>query len=142
MATAPVPFRTAARLPDGTILRHLDAPVDFAAMNEIANRIRFATGQDFYTTIEQFALFYEPPRDFEPSADVAIVERAGEIVGYARAGSHDELDGTQVYDVVPFLEPDRTGPDVFVAVVGAIEDRLRAIAAGRPTGTRVFATFS
>src|SRR3954447_18508218 len=141
MATAPVSFLASARLPEGTILRHLDAPADFPAMNEIANRIRVATGQDFYTTIEQFALFYGHPRDFDPSADVAVVERAGEIVGYARAGFHDELDGTQVYEVIPFLEPDRTGSDVFVAVVGAIEDRLRQIAAGRPPGTRVFATF-
>ena len=135
------PYETTAAVPPGTVLRHLDAPADLRAMNEIANRIRAATGQDFYTTDEQFANFYAHPSDFDPSADVVIVEQDDKTVGYARAGFHSLLDGTQIYDVVAFLDPGRTGPDVFVAVVGAVEERLRAIAAGRPPGPRLFETF-
>lgn len=135
------PYATSARVPAGTRLRHLDAPADYPAMNEIANRIRVATGQSFYTTVEQFATYYDHPRDFDPAADVLVVEQAGEIVGYARAGAHDELDGPQVYEVVPFLDPGRTGGDVFLAVVRTVEDRLRQIASTRPAGERLFATF-
>jgi mycothiol synthase len=135
------PFRTATPLPDGIALRRLDAPADYRPMNEIANRIRAATGQDFYTTLEQFAIFYEHPSDFEPSADVVVVARGDEVIGYARAGTHDELDGTQVYEVVAFLEPEVVGNDVFVEVVAAVEGRLREIAATRPPGERLFATF-
>jgi mycothiol synthase len=140
MAAVP-PYPTSAALPAGTVLRHLDAPADYAAMNEIANRIRVATGQSFYTTVEQLAIYYDHPRDFDPAADVVVVEQAGEIVGYARAGSHDELTGTQIYEVVPFLDPGRTGGDVFLAVVRTVEDRLRQIAAIRPPRERLFGTF-
>jgi len=108
------PFPTATPLPAGTVLRHLDPPADYPAMNEIANRIRAATGQDFYTTLEQFANYYDHPRDFDRSADVVVIERDGEVIGYARAGTHEELDGTQIYEVVPFLEPDVAGGDVFL----------------------------
>jgi ribosomal protein S18 acetylase RimI-like enzyme len=135
------PWASSAALPAGTILRHLDAPADYPVLNEIANRIRAATGQDFYTTTEQFATYYDHPRDFDPQADVVVVEQGGETVGYARAGTHDELDGTRIHEVIAFLDPGRTGPDVFVAVVLTIEERLREIAAGRGPGPRVFSAF-
>jgi mycothiol synthase len=141
MPVAHVPFPTSATLPAGTILRHLDAPADYPAMNEIANRIRRANGQSFYTNLEQFTVFYEHPEDFDPVADVLVVERDGAVVGYARAGTRVELDGTQVYELVPFLEADVVGRDVFLAAAATIEDRLREIAVGKPDGPRVFATF-
>jgi len=43
----------------GLSLRHLDAPRDYARMNEVANDARVAEGVEFYTTIEQFQRFYE-----------------------------------------------------------------------------------
>ena len=131
-------WQTGASVPAGTVLRHLNAPADFHAMNEIANRIRMAIGQDFYTTDEQMALFYDHPQGFDPATDVVVIEQGGEVVGYARAGFRDQLDGSELCDVVPFLDPGRTGPDVFLAVIGAVEERLRALVVERPPAARSF----
>jgi hypothetical protein len=49
------PFATATSLPPGVSLRHLQAPDDYHAMNAIANAIRAAEGNEFYSTDEQFA---------------------------------------------------------------------------------------
>jgi mycothiol synthase len=139
--TAIRPFPTAGRLPAGLVLRHLRPPDDYAPMNAIANAIRAAEGDDFYTTDEQFQKFYENLSRCDATTDVAVAERDGRIVGYGRAAWHEELDGTRIYEVIPFVDPKVAGQDVFTAMVDAIEARARAIAAGHPAGPKLFETF-
>ena len=98
------PFATAAPLPPGVSLRHLRAPDDYRAMNAIANAIRAAEGNEFYSTDEQFATFYDDMTDSDPAQDVAIVEVDGRMVGYGRAGWHEEVGGLRVYDVNPLVD--------------------------------------
>lgn len=135
------PFATAVPLPAGLVLRHLQAPADYRAMNAIANAIRAAEGTPFSTTDEQFATFYDAMTDSDPATDVAIAEVDGAMVGYGRASARAELDGTRIYEVIPFVDPGIAGQDVFRAMVGAMEERARAIAAGHPPGPRFFETF-
>jgi mycothiol synthase len=136
------PFPTAAPLPPipGLVLRHLRAPDDLPAMNAIANAIRDATGADFSTTDEQFARFYADPPGSDPATDVAVAEVDGRIVGYGRAAWHAELAGDRIYEVLPFVDSAR-GEELFLAMVDAIEARLRIIAAGHPAGAKFFETF-
>jgi mycothiol synthase len=135
------PFRTVGPLPPGLVLRHLRPPDDYPAMNAIANAIRRAEGTPFSTTDEQFQHFYETVADCDPTTDVAIAEIDGRMVGYGRAASHEELNGTQIYQVIPFVDPAVAGHDVFAAMLQAIEARARAIAMAHPPGVRFFETF-
>ncbi len=143
MATEPAsrPFPTSAPLPPGVSLRHLRAPGDFSSMNAIANAVRTANGDSFYTTDEQFRQFYENLPDSDPARDVAIAEIDGQIVGYGRAGWHEEIDGLRIYEVIPFIDPTAAGEAAFMAMVDALETRLSVIATDHPTGPKAFDTF-
>jgi mycothiol synthase len=134
-------FPTAGPLPPGLVLRHLRPPDDYPAMNAIANAIRTAEGDNFFTTDEQFAKFYENLSRCDPATDVAIAEVDGHIAGYGRAAWHEELDGTRIYEVIPFVNPTDAGQDVFTAMIGAIEARATAIAADHPAGPKLLETF-
>jgi GNAT superfamily N-acetyltransferase len=141
-ATAAIrPFPTAGDLPAGLVLRHLRPPGDYALMNAIANAIRAAEGDDFYTTDHQFQKFYENLSGCDATTDVAIAERDGRVVGYGRAATHQELDGTRIYEVIPFVDPKIAGQEVFTAMIDAIEARALAIAADHPAGPKLFETF-
>jgi mycothiol synthase len=137
------PFPTASPLPPipGLVLRHLRAPDDLPAMNAIANAIRAANGDPFTTSDEQFASFYADPPGSDPATDVAVAEVDGRIVGYGRAAWHEALDGTRIYEMIPFLDPAVSGADLFSMMIDALETRLRAIAAGHPSGEGLFETF-
>src|SRR5947208_5522614 len=113
--------------PTELTIRHLRAPDDYRAMNAIANAVRIAQGENFYTTDEQFAVFYDNLADSDPRTDVFIAERDGHMLGYGRAGWHDEEDA-RIYEVVPFIDPATAGRDAFIAIVEVLEERLREIA--------------
>jgi mycothiol synthase len=135
------PFATSVPLPPGLVLRHLRAPDDYRAMNAIANAIRAAERTPFSTTDEQFASFYDTMTDSDAATDVAIAEIGGAMVGYGRASSRAEPDGTRIYEVIPFVDPGVAGQEVFRAMVGAIEERARAMAVAHPRGRRFLESF-
>ena len=132
-------FATDIPLPPGVFLRHLQAPDDYHAMNAIANAIRAAEGNEFYSTDEQFATSYENMTDSDPAQDVAIVEVDGRMVGYGRAGWREEVGGLRVYDVNPLVAA--TDPAMLAVVIDVLEARIRAIAAGHPAGEKVLQAF-
>jgi len=136
-------FPTARPLPPvpGFVLRHLRMPDDAPQMNAIANAVRLAQGDNFYTTDEQMQQFYEDPPGTDPTRDVAIAEIDGRIVGYGRAAWHEEPDGPRIYELLPFLDPRVAGEDVFMTMVDALEARLRAIAFEHPPGEKLLETF-
>lgn len=110
-------------------------------MNEIANATRLANGNDFTTTDEQFRVFYDNPADFDPALDVAVVELDGRTVGYVRGGTHQEVSGLRVYEVLPFLDPAVAPDRALPVMLEAMEDRLREIASAHPDGEKVLETF-
>jgi ribosomal protein S18 acetylase RimI-like enzyme len=116
-------------------------PDDIPAMNDIANTVRRSQGDDFYTTVEQMQQFYDDPPGSDPARDVAIAEIDGQIVGYGRAGWHELPGGPRVYEMLPFLDPTVAGEGVFLAMVDALETRIRTIAADHPAGEKLFETF-
>ena len=140
-ATPIRPFPAAGPLPAGLVLRHLQPPGDYPKMNAIANAIRAAEGDDFYTTDDQFQRFYENLSGCDAMTDVAIAEIDGRIVGYGRAATHQELDGTRIYELIPFVDPAVAGEDVFKAMLAAVEARALAIAAGHSPGDKLLETF-
>jgi ribosomal protein S18 acetylase RimI-like enzyme len=142
-AAATDSFPTTKPLPPipGFRLRHLRIPDDIAQMNGIANAVRLAQGDNFYTTDEQMQRFYEDPPGSDPARDVAIADIDGRIVGYGRAASNQEPDGRRIYELLPFVDPTVAGEEVFTAMVDALELRLRTIASEHPDGEKLFETF-
>jgi mycothiol synthase len=136
-------FRTAQPLPDvpGLVLRHLRRPDDYPPMNVIANATRAAVGNDFTTTDEQFAAFYDHPSDFDATRDVVVVEVDSRIVGYVRGGIHDEADGPWIYEILPFLDPAVPPDPLLPLMLAVMEDHLRERAAQEPAGQKVLQTF-
>jgi mycothiol synthase len=136
-------FATTRRLPaiPGFALRHLRMPDDMARMNDIANAVRRSQGDDFYTTVEQMQQFYRNPPGSDPARDVAVADIDGQIVGYGRAAWHQQSDGPRIYEVLTFVDPMVAGNDVFIAMVDALETRLRVIAAEHPPAEKLFETF-
>jgi ribosomal protein S18 acetylase RimI-like enzyme len=132
-------FATDIPLPPGVFLRHLQAPDDYRAMNAIANAIRAAEGNEFYSTDEQFASAYDTMTESDPAQDVVIVEVDGRMVGYGRAGWREEVGGLRVYDVNPLV--DAADEAVFTTVIDALEARIRVIAAGHPPGEKVLQAY-
>ena len=133
------PFPTATPLPPGVSLRHLQAPDDYHAMNTVANAVRAAEGNEFYSTDEQFATYYDNMTDSDPAEDVAIVEIDGRMVGYGRASWREAVGGLRVYDVYPLV--DAADQAVFTALVDVLEARARTIAAGHPAGEKMLQAF-
>jgi ribosomal protein S18 acetylase RimI-like enzyme len=127
----------------GLRFRRLRRPADYPAMNAIANDIRRAIGDPFTTSDESFATFYETGGGgrFDPDHDVAIVELEGEIVGYGRTGSRQELDGPFIVEVVPFLPATAGLGAVFAATLSLLEARGRALAATAGAAGVVLETF-
>jgi ribosomal protein S18 acetylase RimI-like enzyme len=109
-------------------------------MNGVANAVRAADGMDFYTTNDQFRLFYESLPTTDLRTDIAIVELEGRIVGYGRTGWKDEPGGTRIYEIVPFLDT-AVADEAYELLVAALEERVRAVAADHPPGARLLETF-
>jgi len=133
------PFTTATTLPPGVFLRHLQAPDDYHPMNAIANAIRAAEGNEFYSTDEQFATAYDTMTESDPARDVVIVEVDERMVGYGRAASREEVGGLRVYDVNPLVAA--ADEAVLTVVIDVLEARIRAIAAGHPPGEKVLQAY-
>jgi len=137
------PFPRPAGFSDlpGVIVRHLRRPADYPAMNKIANATRRAMGMSFTTTDEQMAAFYDSATRFDVDRDVAVFERGGQVVGYARAGLNAEASGRHVYEVVPFLDPAIDPEPIYPAMLALLEAHVRRLAAEDPVRDKVIATF-
>jgi mycothiol synthase len=72
----------------------------------------------------------------DPARDCILVERGGEVAGYARVEWHDLADGDRIYDLTTVLEPSAWGLGITEAMIGWGEDRSREVALEHPTERR------
>jgi mycothiol synthase len=126
---------TPEEAPSRMTVRRLDAPADYARMNEIANASRMAEGSAFYTTIGQLQRFYERMENCDVAEDLFLVEIDGRLAGYVRVGWHDE-PGARVYEPIVLLDPAATTRSVFEAAFDIAERRMAEIVAGHPPGPK------
>ena len=125
------------RLPvPGLALRRLHAPADYPGMNAIANAMRIAEGDSFYTSVEQFQQFYEAIEHCDVTRDLFLVELDGRLVAYVRVGWRDEADA-RVYEPIVFLDPAVATRPVFEALFEVAERRMAEVAAAHPAGPKV-----
>ena len=114
-------------------------PDDLPAMNAVANAVRFADGEEWVTSDEQFTDYYQHLSNCDPATDILIAMRGPRMVGYGRASWHDQFDGPRLYEPTVFTLPDE-GAALLDAVMEAIERRCREIASTHPAGPKLFDT--
>lgn len=89
-------YPTAPSLP-GVTFRHVSVPDDLVGMNDLANLVRAADGNQWVTSHEQFRSFYANLSNCDVRTDVMVAERDGGIVGYGRASWQEDHDGLRLY---------------------------------------------
>ena len=127
---------TAGSTVPGLAFRRLDAPADYARMNEVANAARIAQGDAFYTTVEQFQRFYDQFERAALARDLFLVELDDRLVGYIRVGWRDEPQ-TRLYEPIVFLDPDVATRAIFDALYDVAERRIAEMVEGHPPGPKV-----
>src|SRR3954469_10889365 len=120
----------------GLRYRRLDAPADYPRMNEIANDVRIAQGDDFYTSDEQFQRFYERIENCDVARDLVLVELRERLVGYVRVGWHDE-PASRLYAPIVFPEPAAQTLAILTELYAVADRRVAEIAAGHPRGPKL-----
>lgn len=105
-------------------------------MNKVANAARFAEGDEFVTSDEQFSEFYSHLSNCDPATDIAIAERDGGLAGYARIWWYD-MQNERAYEPTVLTRPGE-GRQLQDALMEAMEVRGREIAATHPPGPKGF----
>jgi mycothiol synthase len=123
----------------GLSFRRLDAPADYRRMNEIANAVRVAQHEAFYTNEAQFQRFYEHLENCDVTRDLFLAEVDSRLVAYVRVGWHDE-PATRVYEPIVFLDPAVPVHPYFEALFDLAERRLAEIAVAHGPGPKVART--
>ena len=111
----------------GLRFRHLHAPEDFPAMNEVANATRLDEGSPFITTVEELANHYAHLTNCDLERDAFVVEIEGRLVGYARTGWYDTYEGARIHEVICFLEPAWRRRGIGRAMLRTLEARVREL---------------
>jgi len=114
-------------------------PDDFRAMNDVANAVRQAEGDEWFTSYEQFRAYYENLSNCDPATDIVVAERYGRVVGYGRTEWTEEIDGKRIYYPMAFAPP-AAGRPLLEAITDAMEARCRQIAAHHPAGAKLLAS--
>jgi ribosomal protein S18 acetylase RimI-like enzyme len=123
----------------GLEYRRLDAPADYRRMNEIANAVRIAQHDTFFTNDAQFQQYYEHIERCDLTRDLFLAELDGRLIAYVRVGWHDEPE-TRVYEPIVFLDPAVPAQPIFDALFDLAEHRLAEIAETHGPGPKVART--
>jgi mycothiol synthase len=138
VAVTGIAYPTAPSLP-GVTFRHIVMPDDLAVMNDVANAMRLAEGDEWITSDDQFRSYYETLSNCDPATDIVIAERDDRVVGYGRVEWAQELDGARTYEILAFAHPAEE-PPLLRALFHAAEARGLQIAATHPAGPKFLQT--
>lgn len=124
-------------LPAGYDARPYVGPVDHPAMIEVLRAHRALAGEDEIPTLASFDLTYANLEGCDPATDIAIVEFAGDVVGYVRTLREDLETTRDLYLFTPAIAEHVSEPLIGAMIDGA-EAHTRAWAQG-PTRYRTAA---
>jgi mycothiol synthase len=122
---------------DGLTLRRYRGKEDLPSMADLITRSREADGVDLVTTVPDLEAQYTDPVDFDPEADVVIVEVHGKTIGLARVWREELKGGKRVFDHSVELLGEWRGRGIREALFLHNERHIRRIAtlggnAGQP----------
>lgn len=120
----------------GLTLRRIDAPRDYARMNEIANESRLAQGIEYVTSVEQLQNYYEHLDNCDITTDLWLAELDGRLAGYVRADWHDE-QGLRAYEPIVLVDPVVGLHALYPTLFEVAHRRILEIAATHPPGPKV-----
>ncbi|HYN32380.1 MAG TPA: GNAT family N-acetyltransferase [Ilumatobacteraceae bacterium] len=126
---------------DGYVARRYRGPSDHVAMAEVLGRSHEQVEGTELPTVEQLDVAYEHMHDCDPDTDIALVEHDGHVVAYSRASWVDL--GNSGRDCIVFTPtvPEHLGESLFVALLTANEQHMRAWAdASPPARYRAYAS--
>jgi ribosomal protein S18 acetylase RimI-like enzyme len=112
-------------------------PDDLAGMNEVANAVRFADGEQWVSSLDQFREYYEHLPNCDPATDIVVAEREGRLVGYGRTAWRDTAGEERRYEQTTFARPEE-GAELLNSLMEAMELRSRDIAAAHPASPKAF----
>ncbi len=124
-------MRGTPRIP-GLTLRRFAGAADFPSMVAVANASRLADDVQLVASVEDMERSYMTATAFEPHQDVVIAEVAGEMAGYARSWSAQEVSGTFLYGQLGFVAPAWRRKGIGGALLDWLERRQRVIASTHP----------
>lgn len=116
----------------GLRFRHFRGDADYAGMAAANQAGRDAAGSHEVITAESMARDYAHLVNSVPEHDILIVERDGEIIGYARTEWRDQTDGTRAYFAICNLHPQDRGLGIRDAMLAWSEARLQTVASQVP----------
>ena len=113
--------------------RHFGGEVDFVGMVAMLKAQAKHDGVDRTDSVDDLANEYRHATNCDLDADLAIAQRAGEIVGYSRVFWRiEEATSARVLGFVGWVHPEARGLEIEATLVSWSESRLRDIAAGLP----------
>ena len=113
---------------------------DLEGMAAVANASALAQGSEDTVTVASMAQQYEHLARCDPEKDILVVEREGQIVGYARTAWEDVAEGYRSYWIVAAGDP--RFPDLEADLYEWAEDRARQNAANHPSGEKRIEAFA
>ncbi len=113
-------------VPPPYVARPYRGPSDHSAIAEVLGAHRRARGDTEMPTVAQIDLTYAHLRDCDPELDIAIVECAGQVVGYTRASFEDLDSGTRDCVVFGPVVPEHLDLGLWTAIVDANEEHMAA----------------
>ena len=122
----------------GLSFRHFRGASDYPHMATIIAASAEADKLARADTAESIANAFNHLLNCDPYQDMIFAEVNGEVVGYSRGWWLTEYDDTHLYGLIGFVTPVWRRKGIGRAMLHWIEDRLREIAKGHPSGAPKF----
>lgn len=127
---------------NGLIFRRFRGPGDFPAMMRVLVASERADGNERIVTLEEMINTYSHLARCDPATDILLAEIDGQVVAYGRVETWKNDEGERIYSHFAFMDPAWRRHGIGRAMLGWLQDRLAAIAAGHPAdGARYFESF-
>jgi ribosomal protein S18 acetylase RimI-like enzyme len=120
-----------AQIP-GITFRSFQGPSDYPAMVDVIRRCNEADQLEHVITEEDIETSYKHLTNCDPTQDMLMVEKHGEMIAYLRVEWQELSDGLRIYSQVMKLAPEATALDLGRILLEYAEKHLRNIAADHP----------
>lgn len=112
----------------GLVFRPFRGEADYPIMVEIMNQYNLHNGLDIIDTVEDIAVRFAHPVNYDPYRDVILAEVNGKAIAYSHVWWEDQGSGERVYYLYWYLLPDWGEMRIGEAIQAQCERRIREIA--------------
>ena len=116
----------------GITFRRFQGPADYPAMVEVIRRCVEADQTKHAITEEDIETFFKHLTNCDPTQDMLMVEKHGEMIAYIRVEWQELSEGQRIYRQVMNLAPEARGLYLGKILLQNAETHLRNIASNHP----------